>query len=133
MNHLLTSLSTRAPVRIVAPPGDLISIDGALTMKKGGDVMVVPLGGSVALYVIENDESVTRQVAEVLQTSDFAGVVFSRIPIEGTFPLADVRLGITNIMPDIVFSMRWTAELNANGTPGMLISEGGTKKGRLAG
>ena len=92
-----------------------------------GDVMVVPLGGSVALYVIDDDESVTRKIVESLQTSDFAGVVFSRLQIEGTFPLEEVKLAITNISPDVVVSMRWSHERNQYGVPGLLISEGGTK------
>ncbi|MBI3870274.1 MAG: alkaline phosphatase family protein [Verrucomicrobia bacterium] len=94
---------------------------------ESGDVMVVPLGGSVALYVIDDDESVMAKIAQAFQTSDFAGPIFSRIPLPGTFPLSDVRIAITNIAPDLVLSMRWTEERNQYGVPGMLYSEGGTK------
>lgn len=94
---------------------------------ESGDVMVVPLGGSVALYVIEDDAKVMARIVEALQTSDFAGPIFSRTPLPGTFSLGDVRLAITNIAPDLVVSMRWTDERNQYGIPGMLYSEGGTK------
>lgn len=64
---------------------------------------------------------------EFLQTTDFAGVVFSRLPIEGTFPLDTVRLNATNVSPDLVVSFRWSADRNENGAPGLVISDGGTK------
>jgi len=46
-----------------------------------GDVVVVGLGGSVMLYVIGHEEAVTRRLVRFLQGSDFAGVIFSRLPI----------------------------------------------------
>src|SRR5207253_5220173 len=66
---------------------------------------------------------------EVLQTSDFAGVIFSRIPVEGTFPLDRVGIGMSNNVPDVVVSMRWSADRSEVGAPGLLASEGG-KKGK---
>ena len=91
-----------------------------------GDVMVALLGGSVFLYVVGNIETVIRRLIEFLQASDFAGVIFSRIPVEGTFPLEQVR-SESKAGPDVVVSKRWTADKNEHGTPGMLISEGGVK------
>ena len=93
---------------------------------QSGDVMVVPLGGSVFFYVVDNVESVVRKLVEFLQTSDFAGVIFSRIRVEGTFPLDQVRAE-SESGPDVVISMRWSADKNEFGTPGLLISEGGVK------
>ncbi len=92
-----------------------------------GDVMVVPLGGSALFYVIDRVESVTRRLVEFLQTSDFAGVIFSRLPIEGTFPLEAVRYSDTNAAPDVVMSLRWSADRNEHGHPGMIVSVEGTK------
>jgi arylsulfatase A-like enzyme len=94
---------------------------------EAGDVMVVGLGGSVALYVIDHHEGTLRKIVDLLQGSDFAGVIFSRVPLEGTFPLDQVRINTTNPAPDLVVSMRWTAELNDFGAPGMIIGENGTK------
>lgn len=92
-----------------------------------GDVLVVGLGGSSCFYVYEHDETVIRNLVEFLQTSDFAGVIFSRVPMEGTFPLDAVRLNTTNVAPDVVVSYRWFADRNDHGAPGLLISDGGTK------
>jgi arylsulfatase A-like enzyme len=94
-----------------------------------GNVMVAGLGGSAMLYVIDRDETVIRRLAEFLQGTDFAGVIFSRIPIEGTFPLETVRMNAADTMPDILVSMRWKSDQNEFGIPGMVVSEGG-KRGK---
>ena len=93
-----------------------------------GDVMVVGLGGSVMFYVVgKNQDTVVNRLVEFLQQSDFAGVVFSRLNIPGTFPLDSVRYGGTNAGPDVMISMRWTSEKNEHGAPGMFYSMDGTK------
>jgi predicted AlkP superfamily pyrophosphatase or phosphodiesterase len=94
-----------------------------------GDVMVVGLGGSVSLYVFDHDEKVIHRLVEFFQASDFAGVIFSNIRVEGTFPLAQVRIGTSNSLPDVLVAMRWSAEKSEFGTPGLIASEGG-KKGK---
>ena len=93
-----------------------------------GDVMVVGLGGSALLYVVDRDEAVIRRLADFLQTTEFAGVILSRLPIEGTFPLGDVRLDPTNTLPDLVVSFKWTDERNEFDAPGYVLSEG-SKRG----
>ena len=92
-----------------------------------GDVMVVGLGGSVMFYVVEHQEPVVRRLVEFLQQADFAGVIFSKLNLEGTFPLDVVRYGGTNAGPDVMISMRWTADKNEHGFPGMFYSMDGTK------
>ncbi len=94
-----------------------------------GEVLVVGHGGSVSLYVWDHDEEVIRKLVAFLQGSDFAAVIFSRLPIEGTFPLEQVRIATTNTTPDLVFSLRWSDERNDHGAPGVMVSEGGTKGG----
>ncbi len=91
-----------------------------------GDVMVVGLGGSVLLYVIDQQEAVIRKLVDYLQTTDYTGVIFSRIPVEGTFPLEAVGYSATNDAPDLVVSLRWSAETNSHGAPGMMTTVGGT-------
>ena len=93
-----------------------------------GNVLTVGLGGSTMLYVIDDDEAVTRRLVEFLQTTDYAGVIFSRLPVEGTFPIETVRIGTTNA-PDIIVSLRWSADKNEWGAPGMIMSDGGKKGG----
>ncbi len=91
-----------------------------------GDLMVVHLGGSISFYVIDHVESEIRRLVEFLQTSDFAGVIFSRFPVSGTFALDQIRIGTTNSAPDVVVSLRWSADQNECGVPGLLGTRGPT-------
>ncbi|HTD66555.1 MAG TPA: alkaline phosphatase family protein [Candidatus Limnocylindria bacterium] len=91
-----------------------------------GDVMVVGLGGSALFYVVNRDEAVIRRLVDFLQTTDFAGVIFSRLPAEGTFPLESIGYTTTNGAPDILISLRWSAETNTHGAPGLMQTVGGT-------
>jgi arylsulfatase A-like enzyme len=92
-----------------------------------GNVVVVGLGGSVMLYVIDHDENVVRKLVRFLQCSDFAGVIFSRLALEGTFPLSQVHLSTTKPFPDVVVALRWTNGRNEFGAPGMLTADAGKK------
>jgi arylsulfatase A-like enzyme len=94
-----------------------------------GDILVIGLGGSVSFYVVDDDERTTRRLVEFLQGTDFAGVIFSRIRLAGTFPLERVGISTNNGAPDILISMRWTWENNEYGAPGLFAAEGG-KKGK---
>jgi arylsulfatase A-like enzyme len=97
-----------------------------LEIPEADDVLVVGLGGSVSLYVIDHGEAVIRRLVAFLQTSDFAGVIFSRLAVEGTFPLESVGYSATNDAPDLIVSLRWKADRNEHGAPGLILSTGGT-------
>ena len=47
------------------------------SQPKEGDVMLVGNGGSVLFYVMGHDAKLTSRLIEVLQQSDFAGVILS--------------------------------------------------------
>ena len=88
-----------------------------------GEVLVVGLGGSVFLYVAEHDEETIRRLAEFFQKSAFAGVIFTRGALPGTFGLSALHIDSPNA-PDLVVAMRWNDDKNANGLPGLIYSEG---------
>jgi arylsulfatase A-like enzyme len=92
---------------------------------KDGEVRVVANGGMLLLYVTNHDAEVTARLVQWLQQSDFAGVLFSRAKIEGTFPLSQVHID-TPAAPDIVMTFRWNGELNKSGAPGMIAALGAT-------
>jgi arylsulfatase A-like enzyme len=93
-----------------------------------GDVIVVSVGGAAMLYVVDRQEAVVRRLVDFLQQSDFAGVIFSRVRIEGTFPFEVVRYESgAKDGPDVLVSLRWTADRNDYGAPGMFYSVEGTK------
>ena len=87
-----------------------------------GGVMVVPNGGSTLLYVGGHDPVVSRRLVEFLQKQDWTGVIFSREPQEGAFPLAAAHIDAPGA-PDLVVSLRWTADQSATGTPGLQVSD----------
>jgi predicted AlkP superfamily pyrophosphatase or phosphodiesterase len=96
---------------------------------EAGDVMVVSLGGSAFFYVFDHDKPTIQRLVEFLQGSDFAGVIFSAIPVEGTFPLSQVHLDTGSSAPDVVVSMRWSSDRNDWGTPGLVVVPGGHRGG----
>ncbi|HTI69540.1 MAG TPA: alkaline phosphatase family protein, partial [Candidatus Limnocylindria bacterium] len=94
---------------------------------EAGDIMVVNLGGSLSFYVFEHDETVIKKLVAFLQGTDFAGVIFTSVAADGTFPLSQVHVGVTNGAPDVLVSMRWTPDLNENGAPGLIMSDDGRR------
>jgi predicted AlkP superfamily pyrophosphatase or phosphodiesterase len=87
-----------------------------------GQVMVVGNGGTVCLYVVGHDKRTVQQIVEFLQESDFAGVIFCRFDIEGTFPLSAAEIDAPTA-PDIVVSLRWSAQRSGTGMPGLEVSD----------
>jgi arylsulfatase A-like enzyme len=87
-----------------------------------GGVMVVANGGSTLLYVGGHDPAVCRRLVEFLQQQDWTGVIFSREKEEGTFPLAAAHIDAPGA-PDLVVSLRWTADKSATGVPGLQVSD----------
>ncbi len=94
---------------------------------ESGEVLMVSLGGSILFYVIEHNESATRNLVQLLQGEDFTGVIFCRLALPGTFPLAQVHLDTNRTQPDVVLSMRWASQTNEFGIPGTLVAESGRK------
>lgn len=92
---------------------------------EAGDVLTVNLGGSTFCYVFEHHRPTIERLVEFLQGTDFAGVIFSAVPLPGTFPLALGRLDAGPTAPDVVVAMRWREERNAWGTPGAIAAVGG--------
>jgi arylsulfatase A-like enzyme len=87
-----------------------------------GDVMVIGNGGVALLYVIGHDAKLVHKIIDLLQTQDFAGVICTREPMEGTFTLDQVHIN-TPDAPDIAVSLRWTRDKNDAGIPGTVPCE----------
>ena len=87
-----------------------------------GQVMVVNNSGSSLLYIIGKDLRVVTKLVEFLKGWSHSGVIFTREGLPGTFKLAQAHLDSASA-PDVLISMRWTADKNTNGVPGMLVSE----------
>jgi len=89
---------------------------------KPGDIMLAGNGGSVLFYVTGHDATVTRRLVEFLQQSDFAGVIFMKQPMEGTFALEQANLQ-NDHAPDVVMAFRWEPSKNQFGVPGMIDAD----------
>jgi arylsulfatase A-like enzyme len=89
-----------------------------------GDVVVVGNGGSVLLYVTGGSTNRIRQVVRTLQHQRCAGVLFTREPMPGTFPLAEAMIAAPTA-PDIVMASRWIQPTSTNTHPVSLIFNDG--------
>src|SRR5207249_6569546 len=89
---------------------------------KPGDIMLVGNGGSVLFYVVGQDATVTRRLVEFLQQSDFAGVIFTKQGLPGTFHLNDAKIDNPHA-PDIVMAFRWNDSKNQFGAPGTIDAD----------
>ena len=89
---------------------------------KPGDIMLVGNGGSVLFYVVGHDATVTRHLVEFLQQSDFAGVIFTKQGLAGTFHFEDAKIDNPHA-PDVVMAFRWNDSKNQFGTPGMIDAD----------
>jgi arylsulfatase A-like enzyme len=95
---------------------------------KPGEIMVAGNGGSVLFYVTGHDEKIIRQLVEFLQQSDFAGVIFTKQPMEGTFGLDQATIQSPH-GPDVVMAFRWNDSKNQFGIPGMIDADWQRKAG----
>jgi arylsulfatase A-like enzyme len=89
---------------------------------KPGDIMLAGNGGSVLSYVTGHDATVTHRLVEFLQQSDFAGVIFTKEPMEGTFALEQAKIQ-SDRAPDVVMAFRWDDSKNQFGVPGMIDAD----------
>ncbi|HKS38473.1 MAG TPA: alkaline phosphatase family protein [Verrucomicrobiae bacterium] len=81
-----------------------------------GDILVVG-GSSVLFYVIGHDTETIERLVDFLQRQDYAGVLFTRKPFDGTFTLKEARVDSPEA-PDVVLSLRWTNARNPGGIEG---------------
>jgi arylsulfatase A-like enzyme len=86
------------------------------------DVVVVGNGGAVSLYVIGHGKATIDRLVKFLQQSDFAGPIFTREKIKGTFGFEAANLD-SKWEPDITVSLRWSPATSTNGVPGMVICD----------
>ena len=89
---------------------------------KRGDIMLAGNGGSVLFYVEGHDPDVTRRLVEFLQQTDFAGVIFTRQPLPGTFNLNEAEIDCRHA-PDVVMAFRWNEKKNQFGIAGMIDAD----------
>ena len=87
--------------------------------------------GSSGIYLADVDRDLEAAVAGLLSQA-WAGPVFTRDSgdgqfgiVEGTFSKTLLRIDHDDRSPDIVYSRRWTQDVNVNGVEGMVYGAGG--------
>lgn len=95
---------------------------------KNGEVMLAGNGGTVLFYIVNHNAEVTRRLVEFLQQSDFAGVIFTKETMPGTFRLEQARLDSRNA-PDVMMAFRWNDKENQFGVPGLINADWNRKPG----
>ncbi len=89
---------------------------------KPGEIMLVGNGGTVLFYVVNHDVPVTHRLVEFLQQSDFAGVIFTKEAMQGTFALDQGKIDSPHA-PDVVMAFHWNDKKNQFGVPGMIDAD----------
>lgn len=93
------------------------------TAAATGDIRVVGNGGTVFFHVNARAPETIARLVQWLQGTDFAGVIFSREKLAGTFPLSQIHLE-TDAGPDVALAFRWNNRRNADGVAGMIDANG---------
>jgi arylsulfatase A-like enzyme len=89
---------------------------------KPGQVMIAGNGGTILFYVIGHEAAITRRLVEFLQQTDFAGVIFTREAMEGTFTLDKAKVE-SERGPDVEMAFRWNENKNQFGISGMIDAD----------
>jgi arylsulfatase A-like enzyme len=121
-DHGFSTIERAVDMRKILTDAKFDAVTEFVTEPKPGQVMIVGNGGTVLFYVIDHDAAVIRRLVELLQQTDFAGVIFTREPMEGTFTFD--KAGIDNAhAPDVEMSFGWNDKPNQFGIPGMIDAD----------
>ena len=96
---------------------------------QAGDILLVNSGASLLLYVTGHDAGTIERLVDFLQRSPFAGVIFTRTAMAGTFALSAVHIDSPDA-PDVVLSLRWAEGKNEFGVAGTLHADSTRKPGQ---
>jgi arylsulfatase A-like enzyme len=93
-----------------------------------GDILVAGNAGTLLFYVRDHDRDTTQRLVDWLQHSDFAGVIFTRDRLTGTFASSDAFIEATD-GADVVMSFRSYDEKNQFSVAGMIDADWNRKAG----
>jgi arylsulfatase A-like enzyme len=123
-DHGFSTIGTSVDVATILRNAGFSAMREFRSTPKPGDILVNSQGGSVLFHIIDHDESVAHKLVAFLQQQEFAGVILTREPMEGTFTLGQAKIASPQA-PDVVLSMRWSDDKSSVGVPGMFASDGG--------
>jgi arylsulfatase A-like enzyme len=118
-DHGFSTIERSIDVRKILRDAGFDAVTEFASDPKPGQIMIVGNGGTVLFYVIGHDAAITRRLVEFLQQSDFAGVIFTREQMEGTFTLDKAKID-NGHAPDVEMAFRWNENKNQFRVPGMM-------------
>jgi arylsulfatase A-like enzyme len=121
-DHGFSTIERAIDVRKILNAAGFNAVTEFKSEPQSGQIMIVGNGGTVLFYIIGHDTGVTQRLVEFLQQSDFAGVIFTKEPMEGTFTLEKANIDAADA-PDIAMSFRWNESRNQFGVPGMIDAD----------
>lgn len=122
-DHGFSTISRRINISDLLTAAGLPVVRKNRTVPTPGDILVDGLGGSVFFYVAGHDAATIGRLVGFLQSSDFAGVVFTRDGLPGTFAMSAAHFD-SPAAPDVAVAMRWNDEPDAFGAAGSVVSDG---------
>jgi arylsulfatase A-like enzyme len=141
-DHGFSTIARAIDVRKILRDAGFDAVTEFTSEPKSGQVMIVGNGGTVLFYVIGHDAAIARRLVEFLQQTDFAGVIFTKEPMEGAFTLDKANIDPPSRSygaagppsrsygaagnehaPDVVMSFRWNENKNQFGVPGMIDAD----------
>ena len=121
-DHGFSTISREIDVPKILRAAGFEAVTEFASEPKPGQIMLAGNGGSVLFYVIGHDTAIVHRLVEFLQQTDFAGVIFTREPMEGTFTLDKAEIDNPNAA-DVVMAFRWADEKNQFGVRGMIDAD----------
>ncbi len=121
-DHGFSTIEREIDLRKVLPAADFDVVTEFKSEPRTGQIMMVGGGGCVLFYVVNHDPAVAQRLVEFLQRSDFAGVIFTKRKLEGTFALEQGKIDSPDA-PDLVLSFRWNENRNQFAVAGMIDAD----------
>jgi predicted AlkP superfamily pyrophosphatase or phosphodiesterase len=127
---------------------------GLKSTKESDDVVLASNGQSVLVHVKNRDLNRISRIVRFLQSQDWVDVIFSAGPriagtqrrtiplrksgdemgwVPGTFALDLIKQTNATRRPDILFTLRWSSQVNGFGVPGTHYIDGAGSSGSLTG
>ena len=128
-DHGFSTIERAVDLRKILNDAGFTAVTPIAGEPKNGAIMLVGNGGTVLFYVIGHDLAVTRRLVEFLQQSDFAGPIFTREPLEGTFGFQNACIETAH-EPDVEMSFRWSVAKNRFGALGMIQADWNRRAGQ---
>ncbi len=121
-DHGFSTIERALDLRKILKDAGFDAVTEFANEPKPGQIVLDGNGGTIFFYVIGHDVAVTRRLVELLQQSDFTGVIFTRAKSEGTFGLDAARIENEHA-PDVAMAFRWNGNKNQFGVPGMIDAD----------